>query len=189
MTEAIINEEMTEIEGEAAAEEARIAQEIAEEAEADRFVIDDDSKADWAVKKIREAEAEIESWKDYYRRALEKIAKRQQSRIDYLKGMLAGYFDTVPHHETKTQASYQLPSGKLVLKQGGPQFKTDDATLVPWLKENGLNEFVKTEIKEKAAWGELKKTVTVVGSQVVTDDGEIVPGVTVEEQAPTFEVK
>ena len=32
--------------------------------------------------------------------------------------------------------------------------------MVPWLKENGLGEFVKTTVTEKAAWGELKKTLT-----------------------------
>lgn len=185
MAEAVLNEERAEIES----EDTQIAAEIAEEAESDRFVIDDDGKADWAVRKIREAEAEIIQWRSYYKDALEKIEKRQQSRIEYLKAMLAAYFDTVPHHETKTQASYQLPSGKLVLKVGGPKFTTDDAVLAAWLKENNMTDLIKTEIKEKPMWGELKKNVLVNGENVVTEDGEIVPGVTVEEQPPVFEIK
>lgn len=177
MTEEVVNQ------GE------EIAAEIAEEAGDERFVIDDDAKADWAVRKIKEAEAEIVSWRSYYKDALEKIEKRQQNRIEYLKHMLAGYFGTVKTHDTKTQSSYDLPSGKLIRKIPGPKFDTDDAILVPWLKENGLTDFVKTEIKEKAAWGDLKKTVSINGTAVVTEDGEIVPGVTVIPQEPTFEIK
>lgn len=163
--------------------------EIAEEAGYQRFEIDDDGKAEWALKKIKEAEAEILNWRSYYKDSLEKIERRQNSRIDYLKHLLKRYFNGVPHHDTKTQSSYDLPSGKLIEKRPGPKYETDDAVLVPWLKENGLTDFVKTEIKEKAAWGEFKKTVTVAGENVVTEDGEIVPGVTVIEQEPTFEVK
>lgn len=45
---------------ETANEEEIIAEEIAEEAGSERFVIDDDSKADWAVKKIQELRADME---------------------------------------------------------------------------------------------------------------------------------
>jgi hypothetical protein len=155
----------------------------------DKFVIDDDGKANWAIQKIKEAQAEVLNWREYYDRAMEKIEKRQNARIEYLRYMLRQYFQTVPHHETKTQASYDLPSGKLICKTPGPKFETDDATLVGWLKENNMTDFIKTETKEKPMWGELKKTVTVNGETVVTEDGEIVPGVTVVPQEPTFEIK
>ncbi len=174
---------------ETANDEENIAAEIAEEAGDQRFTIDDDGKANWAVQKIMEAQAEIENWKQYYETALEKIRKRQTARIDYLKYMLRQYFETVPHKTTKTQASYDLPSGKLLMKHPGPKFDTDDSVLVPWLEENGLTDFVKVETKKKAAWGELKKTVTINGDTVVTEDGEIVPGVTVSQPEDTFEIK
>lgn len=170
-------------------EEEDVAAEIAEEAGETRFTIDDDGKANWAVQKIKEARAEVANWREYYSNALEKIEKRQQGRIDYLTGLLGGYFQTVPHHDTKTQSSYELPSGKLIEKRPGPKYETDDATLLDWLKTNKMDSFIKTEIKEKPMWGELKKTVTVNGETVVTEDGEIVPGVTVREQEATFEIK
>ena len=166
-----------------------IAAEIAEENGTDRFEIDDDMKADWAVRKIAEAEAEKKRWYDYYAEAYAKIEASQDSRINYLKSLLRRYFETVPHKETKTQASYPLPSGKLVLKQTGPKFTTKDEELLPWLIENQMTDYIKTETKQKPMWGELKKIVSIAGTQVVTEDGEIVPGVTVEEQEPTFEIK
>jgi len=170
-------------------EEAAIADEIARAAGTDRFIIDDDGKANWAVQRIQEAQAEILQWRAYYKDALEKIEKRQMGRIEYLKHMLAEYFATVPHHSTKTQDSYDLPSGKLVRKFPGPKYETDDEKLIAWLKENKMTDFIKTETKEKPMWGEFKKTVTVSGENVVTEDGEIVPGVTVVNQEPTFEIK
>lgn len=174
---------------ETANEEEIIAEEIAEEAGSERFVIDDDSKADWAVKKIQELRADMEYWKQYYASALEKISDRHNSRISYLMAMLNGYFKTVPHHDTKTQSSYDLPSGKLVEKHPGPKYETDDSVLLDWLKNNQMEEFIKVETREKPMWGELKKQVMVNGSNVVTADGEIVEGVTVIEQEPTFEIK
>jgi hypothetical protein len=173
------------------------ADEIQEEAleyndspvDTDRFVIDDDGKANWAIQKIKEAQAEIENWRDYYQSNLEKITKRQNARIEYLKFLLSNYFRTVPHHKTKTQDSYSLPSGQLLLKRPNPKYKTDDEKLVPWLKENGLTDLIKTETVEKAMWGELKKKVTVEGTSVISEDGEIIPGIEVLLQPPTFEVK
>ena len=188
MTEAILDYTSDE-ETQPMTEAARAITEIAEEAGVERFVIDDDAKADWAVRKIKEAEAEIISWRSYYKDSLEKIEKRQTARINYLQYLLRGYFNTVPHKDTKTQSSYELPSGKMLLKHPGPKFDTDDEALLGWLKENGLTDFIKTEVKEKPLWGELKKTVTINGETVVTEDGEIVPGVTVIPQEPTFEIK
>jgi hypothetical protein len=155
----------------------------------DRFVIDDDGKANWALQKIQEAKEEVERWRKYYQGNMEKIEKRQQGRIDYLMHLLRRYFNSIPHHTTKTQESYQLPSGQLVLKRPSPKFETDDSVLVGWLKESGLNDLIKTEVKEKPMWGELKKTVTINGNTVVTEDGEIVPGVKVLPQEESFEIK
>lgn len=186
MTEAIkeFNDQVEET-----TEEAEIMAEIAEEAGYERFVIDDDGKANWAVQKIKEAQAEIENWRDYYAGALEKIEKRQQGRISYLMYLLRKYFESVPHKTTKTQASYQLPSGNLVLKHPGPKYETDDAALLDWLKTNQMTDFIKVETKEKPMWGELKKTVTISGDSVVTEDGEVVPGVTVVPQEDSFDIK
>ena len=91
--------------------------------------------------------------------------------------------------EAKTQISYKLQGGSLVLKEQQPKYDTDDAELVPWLKQNGLAEFVK--VKEEANWAELKKTLTIGPDMktMITGDGEIVPGIKVETRLPKFEAK
>ena len=184
-----MSEAINEVLDEEVSQDEEIAAEIAEEAGDQRFVIDDDGKANWAVQKIKEAQAEIENWKQYYSGALKKIERRQQGRISYLTYLLRKYFESVPHKVTKTQASYQLPSGNLVLKHPGPKYETDDAALLDWLKSNQMTDFIKVKTKEKPMWGELKKTVTISGENVVTEDGEIVPGVTVSQPEDTFDIK
>lgn len=164
-----------------------VENEIAEESGCERFVIDDDSKADWAVRKIAEAEAEKQRWKDYYARAYETIASRQDGRIEYLKRLLMAYFETVPHKETKTQASYGLPSGKLVLKRQAPTHDVDDAVLLPWLKEN-MPQAIK--VKESSSWTDmLKGGAAINGGALVTADGEIIPGVTITEREAKFAIE
>ena len=74
----------------------------------------------------------------------------------------------------------------MVLKHKNPIFDRDNAVLLPWLKAN-RPELVKVE--ESPNWAELKKAVKVVGDCVVTDDGEMVPGVKVTEQEDDFDVE
>ena len=50
----------------------------------------------------------------------------------------------VPHKVTKTQESYALPSGKLVLKEQKPEWVHDDTQLLPWVKAN-LPEMIRTK--------------------------------------------
>ena len=155
------------------------------------FYVDDDQKAEWCLDKIREANAEKEKWTAFYMDRLKKICDREDSRIAFFEMKLAMYFGMVPHKETKTQASYQLPSGKLVLKEQKPEWTHDDAQLLPWVKEN-LPGFVRT--KETVDWAELKKELGVIvlddGShEIVNADGLIVPGVTVTERPEKFVVE
>lgn len=147
------------------------------------FVVDDDKKAEWCLNKIREAEAEKAKWKEYYDEMLKKITDQEDRRIEYMKFLLQQYFRTVPHRQTKTQESYKLPGGKLVLKRQAPEFERDDEALLPWLKEN-IPALVK--VKESPDWANLKKHLTIVGDKVADPDGEIVPGITVHDRPDVF---
>lgn len=154
----------------------------------DRFKVLDDKGAEWCLKKIREAKQEAQKWAEHYKAQMEKAQKEAESTVAYFEGLLFEYFSTVPHKQTKTQQSYTLPSGKLIVKKQQPKFETDDAVLVPWLKHNAMNDFVK--VKESADWAALKKAVTVTddGASVVDENGEIVPGVTVTIRPDLFQV-
>lgn len=155
--------------------------------EEEAFVIDSDQKADWALRKIAEAENDAEKWVEYYQAQIEIIKAQTEQQTANLKVMLRHYFDTVPHKITKTTESYPLPSGKLVFKAQQPEYERDDEKVIEWLKANNAPQFVK--VKESLDWAGLKKTVTVMDENVITEDGEVIPGIKAVQREPIFTVE
>lgn len=152
------------------------------------FCVTNDKSAEWCIRKIREAQAEKQRWRDYYAEQQRKIDQEADGTISYFEALLADYFDSVPHKRTKTQESYQLPGGKLVRKQQAPEYQRDEAALLPWLKQNAP-ELVK--VTESADWAALKKQIVIAldGETVATEDGEIVPGVKAIQRPEVFLVE
>lgn len=153
----------------------------------DYFVIDTDAKAEWALSKIKEARADRDAWVAWYESKIKEIKEQTDFNTMNLERMLAEYFNSVPHRKTKTQESYSLPGGKLILKTQNPEYKRDDKTVIEWLKKNGQDQFVK--VKEELAWADLKAATGVLGSNIVDENGEIVPGIEVIERDPKFVVE
>lgn len=152
------------------------------------FQVNDDQAAQWCLDRIREANAEKERWKAYYEEQLKKITDREDRRIQFFEMKLMQYFGSVPHKQTKTQESYQLPGGKLVLKKQAPEYERDDELIIAWLKAAGKTHLVNT--KEVLNWMELKRELKPVNDeQVVDSDGEIVPGLYVHERPDKFVVE
>jgi len=155
--------------------------------ETEGFVIDTDAKAEWALKKIKEARADRDTWVAWYKDKIREITEQTDFDTMNLERMLADYFGTVPHKITKTQESYKLPGGKLVLKKQNPEFKRDDKAVLEWLKTNNLPQYIK--VKEELDWAGLKSATAVFEGHVVTEDGEIIPGIDVVEREAAFSVE
>lgn len=164
---------------------------------AEGFVIDNDNKANWAIKKIKEATAEADRLLAIVAAEREELDAKEQAIEDklendtkYLKSLLYGYFETVESKETKTQKSYKLLDGSLIFKK--PAMKIvkpeEDTALIDYLEKNApaLVETVK-----KPAWGEFKKTLAVsdAGEVLDTNTGEILDFVKAEESEAVFDVK
>ena len=169
--------------------------ECQEEAEHKGFSINDDATADWALRKIKEEREECERLAviaceqiteiNLKMKHLEEAAERKTA---FLKGCLAEYFKTVPHKATKTQESYKLLNGSLVMKLDSQKMVKDDAELVEYFRQNNMTEYIKTE--EKPIWAEFKKNLSIVDGKVVdTTTGEVVDVVKVEDVPGTFDVK
>lgn len=166
-----------------------------EEIEKPAFVIDDDEKADWALRKIAEEKQEydrIHDLADNQIRVIEEkveVAERRfNQRTSYLQSLLGQYFVKVPHKKTKTQETYQLLSGKLVLKL--PRVKTnyDKEDLLQFLKDNSYQNYIETE--EKAKWGEFKKLLDLSsGTAIIKETGEVVDCITLEDTPMEFKVE
>lgn len=152
------------------------------------FTVDNDQKAEWAARKIREARQDTQKWTEYYERQLSAIRRANEDTEAYFSALLANYFDTVPHKATKTQESYRLPSCKLVLKAQQPEFSRDEDVLCDYLDKKGRDDLVK--ITRRADWAALKKMLKVMEDGTCVDaDGEVVEGVQAFSRQPEFKVE
>lgn len=161
----------------------------------EEFKVTNDNNAEWALKKIKEeieerdrlvaiAQHEINDLND----KINLINEQCENKIRYLKSLLAMYFETVPHKETKTQESYKLLSGSLVFKKPSVKINHDDEKLIKYLKENDGEKFIK--IKESVDWAEFKKSLEIMGEDVVDKElGCIIEGCTVEDVPASFDIK
>lgn len=176
----------------------------------ERFEVDNDMKAEWCLSKIRKVRAEQKREKEelhrqmqFYLDQIEMIDTKANEDVAFFESMLRPYFenrvDAGFAKAAKTQVSYKLPTGKLILKKREPKFDPKSATFLKWLKDNNLKKFIKVE--ESAKWSDFKKTLPKDedgniklfedenGIAPVTDDGEIVQGVTVTLQDDDFIVE
>jgi Bacteriophage Mu Gam like protein. len=152
--------------------------------------VDNDSNADWALRKILEARADRDRRVEHYKR---QIAHEEEacSRVESFFGEhLQRYFATLPVRETKTQKSYSLPSGKLVLKRRQPEYKRENDTLCAWLIGMGLSDCVEHIDTYKALWANLKPLTESRddGSVVYAESGEIIPGLAAVPQEDVFTI-
>lgn len=155
--------------------------------------VNNDLEADWCLDKIREARAEYlriemvaKAKIEQIQTMLRKQEEKMSSETSFFEAKLREYFGGVKTKDTKTQRSYQLPSGKLVEKRQNPEFVRNEDELLKWTKNNA-KDFIK--IKESVDWAELKKNVEIAGNMVVDKNtGEIVEGVAVVERDPKFEI-
>ncbi len=160
----------------------------------EQFEINDDSTAEWALKKVLEARKErdrllslIDAERAELDRKQEKIEKRYESDSSYLLFKLSSYLDKVDRKKTKTQETYQLLSGKLVRKFAKQKLVPDKPALLEWCRQNAPDCVKHTE---EAAWSEVKEKFVIVGDTVLcSETGECVSCVRVEETPATFDVK
>ncbi|MDP3702895.1 MAG: host-nuclease inhibitor Gam family protein, partial [Candidatus Omnitrophota bacterium] len=154
------------------------------------FTIDSDGAADWAVRKIGEAEArmrrdaatvraEAERWEAWQA----KRDEQNQATIDYMQSRLSAYYDQIKAEGLlpRKSRSYKLPHGVLQARTHAIKWHRDEARLLEWARGVGL---VRT--REEPEWNEIVKRLAPEAQQIGaaaidTATGEVVEGVTVEE--------
>lgn len=161
-----------------------------------RFRIQDDNQADWALRKIARARQDMKEAEETAAMEIEKINRWLDGQRDeslrtelFFTVLLQEYYE--PRFMTNPdKKTYKLPSGKVQRRTQQPQFDRDNEALLAWLKQRGMTDYI--EVKETPKWGELKQQVQVVGEHVVIKDGplkgEIIDGVEVVHRPPTFRV-
>lgn len=158
------------------------------------YEIHSDAEADRAIEKIQDARAErdrlVEACNERiaeFEARIKAIEADCERETGYYTGLLFEYFGGVPHKRTKTQETYALPSGKLVLKRPAVAPRIDEERLLQWAQASAP-EFVQTVVKTR--WGDLKKQIVLKNDRYIfAETGEVVDGLTPEEQPERFEVK
>ncbi len=163
-----------------------------EETERERFRVTDDGAATWAMKKAREAMQRLEE----VRRIAEHEATlveewrfgqstEPQREYDYFCGLLIEY--AAGQRAEADRKSISTPWGTVKSRASADKWAVDEDQLLPWAKAN-LPEAVK--VKESISLTALKASAALTDDWVpVTTDGEMIPGVTVRPQGPSFTVE
>lgn len=158
------------------------------------FVIDDEQKANWALRKIRSIKEKKQTNSDIAEAEIEKIQAWESevnhtldNEITHFETMLTQYAlkcrETDPKFKT-----LKLPYGKIGFRKQQPSWTYDTDTVLSTLKQSGLTQFIR--VKEELDKANFKKAVKVHGNSVINPDtGEIIPGVTVEEREDQIKVE
>ncbi|MCD8126568.1 MAG: host-nuclease inhibitor Gam family protein [Clostridiales bacterium] len=160
------------------------------------WTIDNDSTADWAIRKIAQAQAEYDRLAELAKQRKAEIdgeladaAARRDNAISPLEAALCAYFAGVkPSTDTKTQTTYRLLSGTLVQKKPKQAMvvEGDGSALLRWMEGNGYGDMV----NRTPQWGSFKRCLQISGAVAVdSSTGAVVDGVAAEETPGKFEVK
>lgn len=153
--------------------------ELIEQTNSEHFVIDSDTKALWAIRKINEYKEEREMLVRFYQKQIEKAEQEEAFHVDRLMSKLEDYAATLPMKSAKTIRSYELPGAKLVFKKPHAVISHDDEKIIKALKAKGDLQFIKTV--EKLDWAGLKKKFQ--------EDVEAVDGISIEIEPESFELR
>ena len=156
------------------------------------FRVTDLKSADWAMGKIKKYEQkkiEIAQFVTSKKAELEKYASDQNmeltSKQDFFKSLLLPYVEEQLKNEKKKK-SIKLPTGLAGFRIQQPKYILNEAMLKPFVEKYD-SKLIKTTTE--VDWEEFKKQITISNTQAITSDGEVVPGITVEEKEPIFYVK
>ena len=159
--------------------------------EKERFRIENLEAANWALRKLAAINAEekkINDLKDKEIRRIENWAKDELDKLSnsrqFFEGLLTEYF--IRQRELDPKFKISTPYGKVTARKQQPKWNYDDEKLVNWLLEND-KELVR--VKYEPDKNGIKKKYKIVGENVVTEDGEIVEGITIEERQEKINIK
>lgn len=168
----------------------RFADQTPEERE--RFVIDDDQKASWAMRKLRGIKA--------HKAANQAIADDEIARINswlqdansqldrdeqFFTGLLMQYARIA--RERDDRKSITLPHGKIGSRIGQPKWNIDNEVFLKWLEANHKDLI---RIKTEPNLAEAKKVLEIVGENAVDPaTGEVAEGIQIIKPDITYTVE
>ncbi|WP_077369685.1 host-nuclease inhibitor Gam family protein [Anaerosalibacter sp. Marseille-P3206] len=170
-----------------------------EEEEKERFKIQDVEQVNWAFRKIKAFQSEINQTNELADKELERIEiwrkkenETARNSIEFFQGLIIEYFAEMKKKDPKYKIS--TPYGKVSTRKQQPKWNYDDEKLVEWL-EHYKPELVR--VKKEINKTDFKKAVKdedgfiAIGDGKVasSETGEVIEGVTIEERPETINIK
>ena len=136
------------------------AAEVGTDTANDSWRITDDAGADWALRKIAQAQRRIEQRKAFVEAEIARLQRWQEqankqdlSDIEFFTSHLQSYFETLRESGALgNRKTYRLPHGALQVRASGPKFERNDEQLLVWAKSVGL-----VRVKEMPDWSAIKQ--------------------------------
>ena len=160
--------------------------EVVETPAPEGFKVDDDEKAEWAVRKLARIRRKQAENKAIFEAELERISEWLKTVNEALEGD-AAYFEAVltPYalqERSNGRKSLVLPHGTVKTTAGRPKIEFEsEENFIEWAKTNDLELVrVKHEINKKV----LNDLITD-DYQVISTQGEIIPGLKVVPPTPS----
>ena len=154
--------------------------------------VDSMSAANWAMEKIRARRAEMTELKKFAdaKKAqidewLQEQTESLQDEVEFFEAKLKPFVaDMLEGKKTKT---LKFPCGACSFKKSAPKFTKDDEVLTQW---EMLNEKDNINTKYSVNWADFKKTLQYAqDGNMISADGEVVPGLTYSVEEDSFTVK
>lgn len=118
-----------------------------------------------------------------------KVDRRKETQ-DLIVAELRTLAEMVPQKETKTQSKVALLSGDVIIKKPKQTLVADKDKLIEWATEQARLDLVDEKTVRSFKWAEYKKDIDIIDGHVIdTVTGEIVEGVTIEEEPEKVVIK
>ena len=157
----------------------------------ERFIVDDDQKANWALRKISELQKEVERNTKLAEQEIDKIKQWETTQnkqigdsILYFEGLLNEY--AIKQREIDPEfKSMSLPNGRFGFRKQQPKWEYNDEKVLSYLEQAGMNDLIRTtRVPNKA---EIRKIFEVVDDKVINKEtGEVVEGIEIEQREEKF---
>jgi len=132
----------------------------------DRFIVDNDEKANWTLKKIRELKEEVDNKEEFAEEEIDKlkediarikdwfeeIKKKKQNQIDYFEGLLLEYAERLREDDPELK-TYKLPFGKIMFRKKRPKWNYEEDKLLKSCEKAGLSDVI--QVKKRVNKNEL----------------------------------
>jgi phage host-nuclease inhibitor protein Gam len=176
--------------------ESLVGFESAEGEQAQAYAITTDDEALWAMRRLAQAQRQIDGIKAQAQAEIDRITRWVQAStasnhrvIEKCDRLLGDYLMAVREDETDGRKKLEFPDGSVSSRMTPPKVAVEDTeAFIAWAEANGKSEWVR--VKREADIATIKKVADYNGDQVIDPiTGTVVEGLSHTEGGVSITVK